>query len=73
MTPESHGDPNATNYNTNGSTDRGLFQVNSIHAARVAYLDQLYDPATNVRVAAAIYSEQGWCPWATAAKLGLCR
>lgn len=74
MTPESHGDPSASHLNTNGTIDRGLFQINSIHIARVdGNLAALFDPATNVRVAYAIYSEQGWCPWSTSRAIGLCR
>lgn len=43
----------------------GLFQINAVHARRVSGdLTSLYDAATNVRVAHAIWSEQGWRPWA---------
>lgn len=42
----------------------GLFQINGIHRARVqGNVESLYDPETNVRVAYAIWSEQGWRPW----------
>jgi soluble lytic murein transglycosylase-like protein len=72
MKAESGARPNATCHNTNGTTDRGLFQINSVHASRVrGNLDSLYDPETNVRVAYAIWSEQGWSPWVTARKLGI--
>jgi hypothetical protein len=47
--------------------------VNSIHRNRVAgNLNALYDAQTNVQVAYEIYSEQGWCPWVAARKLGYC-
>lgn len=63
----------ATNHNTDGSTDYGCYQVNSIHRNRVAgNLNALYDAQTNVQVAYAIYSEQGWCPWVAARKIGYC-
>lgn len=63
---ESSGNTNATNYNTNGSTDMGLMQVNSIHADMVSGdLQSLYDPATNVRIAYAIYQSAGWRAWST--------
>lgn len=63
---ESGGNPNATGYNTNGSTDMGLMQVNSIHADMVSGdLQSLYDPATNVRIAYAIYQSAGWRAWST--------
>ena len=52
---ESRGNPNANNAGTNsdGSVDRGLMQVNSIHADMVGGdLDKLYDPKTNLDVQA---------------------
>ena len=58
---ESGGDPWAV-----GGTSRGLFQVNgAAHAGRVGGdLDALFDPATNVRVAYAIWRDNaGWGPW----------
>jgi hypothetical protein len=43
----------------------GYFQVNAVHGARVDWnLDALFDPATNVRVAYAIWRDGGWGPWA---------
>ena len=43
----------------------GLYQINRVHQRRVAggNLELLFDPATNVRVAHEIWSEQGWGPW----------
>jgi hypothetical protein len=72
MGAESSGLSDATCHNMNGSTDRGLFQINSVHSGRVAdNLDSLYDPETNVRIAGDIFSEQAWNPWVAAHKLGL--
>jgi hypothetical protein len=63
----------ATNHNTNGTFDRGCFQINDVHCARVAgNFNALYDPKTNTQVAVAIYSERGWCPWVAARKIGPC-
>jgi hypothetical protein len=61
---ESHGDPNATNHNTNGSTDRGLWQINSVHGAQ-----STTDPLANAKAAVAI-SQNGkdWSPWVTYTK-----
>lgn len=58
-------DPNVTSpVNKNGSVDRGLFQVNSIHADMVdGDLSRLYDPATNVEIAYRIYRGSGWTAW----------
>jgi hypothetical protein len=58
---ESAGNPNATNHNTNGSVDRGLWQINSVHGAQ-----STLDPLANARAAVAI-SQNGksWSPWTT--------
>lgn len=70
MKCESGGRSDATGYNTNGSTDRGLFQINSIHSAKVGGdLSALYDPATNMRVAAQIRNGSGWGAWSCSRKI----
>lgn len=66
MTGESGGRPDATNYNRNGSIDRGLFQINSCHGA-----NSTYDPEANIRYASQLWSSQGWHPWVYARKIGL--
>lgn len=65
---ESGGNPNATNNNGNGSIDRGLWQVNSVHGSQ-----STYDPVANARAAIEI-SNNGttWRPWCTAYSDGLC-
>lgn len=64
---ESGGDPAAEGYNANGTTDTGLMQVNSIHADLVnGDLSRLKDPATNIKVAYALYSGRGnFTAWST--------
>lgn len=58
---ESSGNPNATNHNTNGTVDRGLFQVNSIHGSQ-----STHDLRRNVRAAIAISNNgRNWTPWTT--------
>jgi len=58
---ESGGDPNATNHNTNGSTDRGLWQINSVHGSQ-----STYNVADNVKAAIAISNNgSSWAPWST--------
>lgn len=62
---ESGGNPTATNQNTNGSTDRGLWQINSIHLGRLKVAgNRLYDPTFNAQVAFDL-SKGGtdWTPW----------
>ncbi|MES2367815.1 MAG: transglycosylase SLT domain-containing protein [Pseudomonadota bacterium] len=64
---ESRGNPDATGYNQNGTADRGLMQVNSIHADMVGgNLASLYDPATNIKIAYSL-SKGGtdWTAWST--------
>ena len=58
---ESAGRQYATMRNTDGSTDRGYFQINSVHGAL-----STYDPAGNARAAVTI-SRHGtdWSPWVT--------
>lgn len=44
--------------------DRGLMQINAVHAAKVdGQLDRLFDPTTNIRVAYSVYQSQGWNGW----------
>lgn len=59
---ESGGGQNSYNGNTNGSMDRGLFQINSVHGSQ-----STFDIAGNIRAAIAI-SNNGttWKPWCTA-------
>jgi Lysozyme like domain len=61
---ESGGDPSATDHDRNGTTDRGLWQINSIHTQYSATCD--YDPSCAARAAFEI-SDGGhnWQPWVT--------
>ena len=64
---ESSFNPKATNLNDNGSIDRGIFQINSIHKNKVKNLNDLFDVDTNIRIAKQIYDESGqsWRQWST--------
>jgi hypothetical protein len=58
---ESAGDSTASNLNTNGSIDRGLWQINSVHGAQ-----STFDVTGNVKAAIAISSNgTNWTPWVT--------
>ena len=60
---ESSGDATATNRNTNGTTDYGLWQINSIHKADLAG-GNWQDPTANARMAYAVFKRSnGWSPW----------
>lgn len=54
-----------TNYNKNGTVDRGLFQINSIHDWRFKKFNgDPYNCWDNAKVAAQIVEEQkGWGAW----------
>jgi hypothetical protein len=58
---ESGGSINSTDHDSNGTVDRGLWQINSIHGTQ-----STYDPLANAQAAVAI-SNQGsnWTPWVT--------
>ncbi|MDP2712312.1 MAG: phage tail tape measure protein [Solirubrobacteraceae bacterium] len=56
---ESGGNSKAMNRNTNGSVDRGLWQINSIHGAL-----STFDPTGNAKAAVKISSGgRNWNPW----------
>jgi hypothetical protein len=57
----------ATNRNRNGSIDRGLFQINSIHLGSMRGCpsggEALFNAATNTKCALSIYKAQGLRAW----------
>jgi hypothetical protein len=64
---ESRFDETAEHVNRNGSADRGVFQISSIHG----YSEyKLFAAWENINIAREIYRKQGWRPWACARKLG---
>lgn len=66
---ESGGNPTATSH----AGARGLMQVMPFWARSLGMsADALYDPATNLEVAAYVYGQQGWWAWSPY-KRGLCR
>jgi len=62
MACESGGNPTAANPR---STARGLMQVMwSVWGPEYGVSEaELYDPATNLRIAALVYEQQGWNAW----------
>jgi hypothetical protein len=50
--------------NTNGSTDGGLWQINSVHDKRLQQLGlDKYDPEDATKFARMLYDERGWRDW----------
>lgn len=63
---ESGWNPKATHLNSDGSTDFGMWQINSVHADLLAAGDWS-DPFSNARMAYQIWRDAGgaWSPWST--------
>ena len=58
---ESGGNPNATDHDSNGTADRGLFQINSTWGSL-----SVYDPLGNAQAAVSISGGgSNWEPWVT--------
>lgn len=70
---ESGLNPNAHNpRNTNGTTDGGLFQINSVHDKRLEAMGlDKYDPEDAAKFARMLYDEEGWRPWVCHRKVAL--
>lgn len=59
---ESGGNPNSENHNTNGSIDRGLWQINSVHGGL-----STTGVVANAKAAVKVFDEAGknFAPWVT--------
>lgn len=57
---ESNLNPLATNRNTNGSRDIGLFQINSVHGGNDL---EMFDVDKNLEAARKVYDKQGITAW----------
>lgn len=63
MRRESGLQPSAINYNTDGTIDRGCFQVNSIH--KDFDITKEFNPDYNAQVALIVYQAAGWRAWSS--------
>jgi hypothetical protein len=65
--------PNAYNAsNRNGTTDGGVFQLNSTHYPRMEKLGlDPWNVHDNIKFARILYNESGWKPWVCAKNLAL--
>lgn len=52
-------DPRAVHVNSNGTVDRGAWQINSVHK----YAGNPYDLQTNANQAYKVFTKQGWRAW----------
>jgi hypothetical protein len=61
---ESGGETTATNRNSNGSTDYGLWQINTVHGQLLNQGDK-FNPLDNAKMALTVYARAGnkWTPW----------
>ena len=57
----------ATNHNSDGSTDFGPWQINSVHLTPqfVSTYGNVFNLQDNARMAYAVYQSQGWHAWST--------
>ena len=62
---ESGYNPDATHKNNDGTTDKGIFQLNSVHKKELARLGlDPTDVKDNIKYAHMLYKQEGWKPWA---------
>jgi hypothetical protein len=71
---ESSGNANAENYNTNGSFDVGLYQVNDVNWSSCSGGQAPCDPNTNLQCAIKVWQWGGstWSLWSTCGGCGCC-
>lgn len=59
---ESNGDPTESGHNTDGSTDYGLWMINSVNASTLR-MGNWANPDDNARMAYSLWKQYGWKPW----------
>ncbi len=71
---ESGGNANAENYNSNGSYDIGLYQINDVNWNSCSGGSAPCDPNTNLQCAQAVWNwgSQTWRLWSTCGGCGCC-
>lgn len=60
--------PEATNWNKNGTWDRGIFQINQVHGYS---WDEMGDWEKNIDAAYKIFKRRGWSAWACSSVVGV--
>ena len=59
---ESHFKPDAIHYNSDGTWDTGIFQINSVHGYDTEWLKK---PENNIIAARQVYDKEGLNSWTT--------
>ena len=62
---ESHGNTYAVDYDSNGTVDRGVLQINSTHDWMVSNPNDLFNPAINIATAYKVWLGQSYSGWST--------
>ncbi len=52
-----------TGLNSDGTNDKGLMQINSVHVPHIIGDNERFTPSANIRAAYAIYKGGGWSAW----------
>ena len=61
-------DPKATNWNSNGTWDTGIFQINQVHGRT---LEDMQNWKQNVDQAYKIFQSRGWTAWSCSHEIGV--
>lgn len=60
--------PDAENWNSNGTWDAGIFQINQIHGHSI---EDMKDYKKNIQVAKKIFDNRGWTAWACSERVDI--
>lgn len=66
---ESGGVPTASNWKDSHDGCNGSFGILQVACVHGVAREDLYDPATNIRVAHGLWKERGYVPWTTYQKI----
>ena len=61
-------DPKATNWNSNGTWDTGIFQINQVNGYS---MEEMQDWKLNIDAAKKIFDNRGWSAWSCAEEVGV--
>lgn len=61
-------DPSATNWNSNGTWDVGIFQINQVHGYS---MEEMKNWKQNIDAAKKIFDRSGWSAWSCSEEVGV--